>query len=95
MLAREGRLVLDAVQADEVIAGLERTLSAVRARLRIIRLWQQAPVPRLDELPDAVGRDVVNAVFADQLAPGRLELAVEEIPKYIEAVRRARRPAKT
>ncbi|WJK43976.1 hypothetical protein O7608_15810 [Solwaraspora sp. WMMA2056] len=90
MLAGEGRLVLDAARADEAIAGLERTLSEVRARLRLIRIWQCAPAGQVDDLPDDVGRDVVEAVFADQLAPGRLELAVVEIPKYIEALRRAR-----
>lgn len=90
VLAAEGRLVLDAMEADQVIAGLERTLSAVRARLRIIRIWQHGPTQPVDELPDELARDVVDAVFADQLAPGRLELAAVEIPKYIEALRRAR-----
>ncbi|MFV2023984.1 MULTISPECIES: hypothetical protein [unclassified Micromonospora] len=90
ILAGEGRLVLDPARADEAIAGLERTLSEVRARLRLIRIWQRAPLGQVDDLPDDVARDVVEAVFADQLAPGRLELAVIEIPKYIEALRRAR-----
>jgi hypothetical protein len=90
-LADEGRLVLDAAQADEAIAGLERTLSRVRARLRIIRIWQQAPTQSVGELPDELAPVVIDAVFADQLAPGRLELATVEIPKYIEALRRARR----
>jgi hypothetical protein len=92
-LADDGRLVLDAAHADEVIARLERTLSAVRARLRVIRLWQQAPTRRVEELPDELARFVVDAVFADQLAPDRLELATVELPKYIEALRRARRLA--
>jgi len=90
-LADDGRLVLDAVRADEAIARLERTLSAVRARLRVIRLWQQAPTRQVDELPDALSRYVVDAIFADLLAPDRLELATVELPKYIEALRRARR----
>jgi hypothetical protein len=34
-------------------------------------------------------QDVVDAVFADQLAPGQLERAATELPKYIEALRRA------
>ncbi|MEV0395554.1 hypothetical protein AB0I07_20900 [Polymorphospora rubra] len=89
-LAAEGRLVLDAAQADEAIAGLERTLSEVRARLRIIRMWQCLPAQRVDELPDDLAQDVIEAIFADQLAPGRLELAVVEIPKYIAALQRAR-----
>ena len=90
-LAEEGRLVLNPAQADEAIVRLERTLSAVRARLRIVRLWQQAPMQQVDDLPDELARDVVDAVFADQLAPGRLELATVELPLYIEALRRARR----
>ncbi|MBL7253216.1 hypothetical protein [Paractinoplanes lichenicola] len=83
-LAAEGRLRLDAGQADAAIAGLERTLSEVRARLRLLEHRQPGSAA---DLSDAV----VDAVFADQLAPGRLELATVEIPKYIEALRRARR----
>ena len=88
-LAAEGRLVLDPVRADQAIAALERTLSLIRARLRIIRIWQHSPAQRVEELPDELAQDVVDAVFADQLAPGRLERAVTELPKYIEALRRA------
>jgi hypothetical protein len=91
-LASEGRLVLDPGSADEAIAGLERTLALTRARLRIIRIWRQLPARRLDELPPALLQDIVDAAFVDQLAPGRLESAVAELPKYIEALRRARRP---
>ncbi|MEU7904001.1 hypothetical protein [Actinoplanes sp. NPDC049118] len=90
-LAAEGRLVLDPVSADEVVAGLERTLALVRSRLRILRLWEQLPVQRLDELPAELRQDVVDAVFVDQLTPGRLERAVVELPKYIEALRSAGR----
>ncbi|MBO4161983.1 hypothetical protein [Micromonospora antibiotica] len=89
-LAREGRFVLDAARADQAIAELESTLSTVRARLRILRIWRHAPPQRVDEIPDELALDVVEAIFADQLAPGRLELAAAEIPKYIEALRRAR-----
>ncbi|MGA5300908.1 hypothetical protein ACPCHT_13325 [Nucisporomicrobium flavum] len=89
-LAAEGRLVVDPVRADQAIAGLERTLSLIRARLRILRIWQHSPPQRVDELPDELANDVVDAMFADQLAPGRLEQAVTELPKYIEALRRAR-----
>ena len=89
-LAAEGRLVMDPARADQAIAGLERTLSLIRARLRIIRIWQHSPTQRVDELPEELAEDVIDAVFADQLAPGRLEQAVTELPKYIEALRRAR-----
>ncbi|PRY29544.1 hypothetical protein [Pseudosporangium ferrugineum] len=92
-LAAEGRLVLDPVSADETIAGLERTLSLIRARLRVIRIWEQSPTQRVDELPEELAQDVIDAVFADQLAPGKLEQAAAELPKYIEALRRACRYA--
>jgi hypothetical protein len=88
-LAAEGRLVLDAVQADEIIAGLESTLAQVRSRMRIIRIWQDQPMQRVDDLPEELAPDVIDAVFLDQLAPGQLEQASEELPKYIEALRHA------
>ncbi|GAA2565506.1 hypothetical protein GCM10010435_42840 [Winogradskya consettensis] len=90
-LATEGRLVVDTARANEVIEGLERTLSLARARLRVLKIWQHVPAQRVDDLPRELADDVVDAVFADQLAPGRLEQAVEELPKYIEALRQARR----
>lgn len=91
-LAEEGRLVLDAGRADEAIADLERVLTEVRARLRVIQRWRQAPTPRIGQLPAEPAAELVDAVFADQLAPGWWETVAEEIPKYIEALRRARRP---
>ncbi|WP_080640563.1 hypothetical protein [Salinispora arenicola] len=94
-LAEEDRLVIDAARADAAIAALERALSAVQARVRVLRRWQRVPVQRLDDLPDALADDIVHAAFADQLAPGRLEHAEIELPKYIDALRRARRPGPT
>lgn len=88
-LAAQGRLVVDAVRADEVIAGLEGTLAQIRARLRVIRIWEQLPAQRVAELPAELVQDVVDAVFVDQLAPGQLERAAAELPKYIAALRRA------
>lgn len=88
-LALEGRLVIDRVRADEVICGLERTLAQVRSRMQVIQLWQQIPARRFAELPDALAQHVVDAVFVDQLAPGQLEQAAVELPKYIEAIRLA------
>jgi hypothetical protein len=89
-LAAEGRLVVDAARADEIIAGLESTLAQIRSRLRVLRIWQQPPVRRVGELPDRLAGDVIDAIFLDQLAPGQLERAAAELPKYIEALRRAR-----
>ncbi|NLU79871.1 hypothetical protein HCA58_16055 [Micromonospora sp. HNM0581] len=90
-LAEEGRLVLDASQADDAIAGLERLLAEVHARLRVIQGWRQMPTSQVGQLPEEVAAEVVDAVFADQLTPGWWETVAEEIPKYIEALRRARR----
>lgn len=92
-LAMEGRLVIDAVRADAAIADLQRTLSAVQNRLHVLRVRQGRPTWRMDDLPDDLASDVVNAIFADQLSPGRLEQAEVELRKYIEAVRCARRPS--
>jgi len=89
-LAAEGRLVVDAVDADAAIAGLECTLAQIRARLRVIRIWQQMPAQRVDELPAELVQDVVDAVFTEQLAPGQLERAAAQLPMYIAALRRAR-----
>jgi hypothetical protein len=90
-LAAEGRLVVDAVRADEIIEGLQRTLEMITARLRVLRAWQQLPAPVVDDLAPDVVQSVVDAVFVDQLAPGQLEQAVAELPKYIEALKVARR----
>lgn len=86
-LAAEGRLVVDAARADEMIAELERTLVQIRARQRLIRGWQKKPGPCVGELV----QDAVDALFLDQLVPGQLEKAAVELPKYIAALRRARR----
>ena len=84
-LAAEGRLVIDADRADALLAGLEHTLAQVRSRLRLVRIWHELPRPA--PLTPAL----VDAAFTDQLVPGRLEQAACELPKYIEAVRLARR----
>ncbi|WP_249998641.1 hypothetical protein [Actinoplanes sp. M2I2] len=89
-LADEGRLVVDAARADEAIAGLERTLVEIESRLRILRAWRQDPVPPAGGWPEEDTPSVVEVLFADQVAPGQLERAATEIPKYIEALRRAR-----
>jgi hypothetical protein len=91
LLADEGRLVVDAPQADEVIAGLRRTLDMLTTRLRLVHIWQQLPEPAVDDLPAELSQSLVDAVFVDQLAPGQLERAIAELPKYISALERARR----
>jgi hypothetical protein len=89
-LATEGRLVVDAVRADGLIADLERTLDLVATRLRLVRIWQELPESAVDELPGALSQSIIDAVFIDQLAPGQLDRAVDELPKYIRALRLAR-----
>ena len=88
-LADQGRLVLDADEAEEIIAGLERTLETLATRVRLLDAWRTG-------LADAYGmpQQVIDAVFAEQLAPGRTDEAMRELPKYVEALRRAiRHPA--
>lgn len=90
-LATEGRLTVAAEQADEIIAGLERTLDTIKARLCVVRIWHRRTGPIMDDLPPELVQPVADAVFVDQLAPGQLERAVLELPKYIRALRLARR----
>jgi hypothetical protein len=92
-LASQGRLVLDPDQADRVIAELEETLRLVIARARLLELWRRLSGPVIDDLAPDVEQTVIDAVFADQLAPGRLESAMRELPKYVAAFKVARRPA--
>jgi hypothetical protein len=82
-LAVDGRLRMDPDQAGRVIADLERTLSVVRARLRLIEAWRLAPVDA-----ECAG-GTMDAVFQEQMCPGQLEEAAIELPKYVEALRRA------
>lgn len=91
MLAAEGRLVLDAEAADPVIAGLEATLLAMTRRLELLTVWRQNPGVPIDRLPAETAAALTDTAFADQFTPGRLEQAIEELPKYIEALRLARR----
>jgi hypothetical protein len=90
-LATEGRLVVESDRADRLIADLEQTLAVLRARLRVLEVWHQHPAPAIEKLPPEVADSIVDAVFAEQLAPGRLERAAEELPKYLAALKVARR----
>ena len=94
-LATEGRLVVDSERADELIADLERTLAILRARLRVLDLWRQDPAPAVEKLPPELAESAVDAIFADQLAPGRLAEAAVELPKYVAALKAARRHARS
>jgi hypothetical protein len=89
-LATDGRLVVDSDRADRLIADLEQTLAVLHARLRVLDVWRRNPHPHIEELPGYVAGSVVDAVFAEQLAPGRLERAAVELPKYVAALKAAR-----
>lgn len=92
-LAAEGRLVLDAEVADRTLADLRRSLDTVKARLEAVRRWNEQPRRSASALRGARSEDLVDGVFIQQIAPGLLERAASELPKYIAAVRAARRPA--
>ncbi len=89
-LADQGRFVVDAERADRLIADLKGTMALLAARLHMLRSWQRNGTS-IDDLEPAVADAVVDTLFADQLAPGRLERAAEELPMYLEALRIARR----
>jgi hypothetical protein len=94
-LATEGRLVVDSDRADELIADLEHTLAILQDRLRVLEIWHRHPAPAVEKLPPELTEAAVDAVFADQLAPGRLAQAAVELPKYVAALRAARRRARS
>jgi hypothetical protein len=91
-LATEGRLVVDADEADRALAGLQRSLDTVHARLAASRRWYDCADRRVTALCGEGAEDLVDGVFIGQIAPGLLERAAVELPKYIEALRMARRP---
>jgi hypothetical protein len=90
--AAQGRLVLDADEADEAIAGLERTLDLVSRRVQLLDAWRRREAD--PDFAGVVSQSIVDVVFAEVVAPGQLERALHELPKYLEAMRLAkRRPA--
>ena len=91
ILAAEGRLVVGPEQADALIAGLETTLGVVRERQRLLEIWRRMPEQNVDNLPADLAESVIHVVFDDQLAPGGIERAARELPKYVTALRMARR----
>ena len=89
-LAEAGRLVLDAAVADRVITDLEETIAKVDQRLRLVDSWQQ-PLARCDRSRLELTQNLVDALFVEQIAPGQLRDALVELPKYLAAIRIARR----
>lgn len=94
-LAEDGRLVLDVADADELIAGIECTLSLLRLRERDLQAWRQPSRRQRCWSDPFVEQLVFDAAFAEQIAPGRLEAALRELPKYLDAFRIARQQALT
>ncbi|MEV6488079.1 hypothetical protein AB0M20_05475 [Actinoplanes sp. NPDC051633] len=90
-LARDGRLTIEAAEAERLAGSLELTLAAVLERLRVVERWRQLDAPTLDGLPGPAAQVVADAIFQDQTVPGRLEQAADELPKYIAALRAAGR----
>ncbi len=80
-LAVSGALVLERGHADTLIADLTEALA-------VVRRWRHAntcPRNRLAELGEVEEQLGFDAAFAEQVAPGRLDRALAELPKYIEA----------
>jgi hypothetical protein len=90
-LAVEGRLVLDADQADQMIAALEATLDTVGTRSRLVELWRKLPRPAFHGFSPAAEQVLVDAVFIEQVAPGQMERVLLELPKYVEAFKLAKK----
>jgi hypothetical protein len=94
-LAAEGRLVLDPALADPVIAHLEATVREVDDRVERLDRWRRRPEPVTAAPARVIDQRVTDVVFADQIAPGQLEQAQRELPKYLAAFKIARRPSPT
>lgn len=89
-LARQGLFVVEADEAERVVASLLATLDEVATRLyrlELSRKLRDSGCPVTAE----VDRLAVDAVFEGQVAAERWERALVELPKYIEAFRTAAR----
>jgi hypothetical protein len=84
-LARNGSLVLDPGQAANVIADLQDTLEVVRDRMRVLASRTPGDHHHL------ASQHTVDALFTELLAPGQMERALDQLPKYIQALRIAGR----
>ncbi|RLK61983.1 hypothetical protein [Actinokineospora cianjurensis] len=88
-LAERGWLVVEPEVGRRVIAELLATLEAVRGRVRLAEMSRRLRETAGDRLVPEVDQAVVDSVFAEQITAGRWEQALVELPKYIEAFRRA------
>jgi hypothetical protein len=89
-LAAEGRLVLDAAQADRVIADLEHTIELVSAQLCRAELAWRLPLAAVRELLPATEGLITSAAFTEQVFPGQYERVLDELAKYVEAFKIAK-----
>ncbi len=89
-LAADGRLVLDPVQADRVLAELERTIELVSAQLCRAELARRLPLAAVRELLPATERMIIDAAFNEQVSPGRFEHILDELAKYVRAIKIAK-----
>jgi hypothetical protein len=92
-LANDGRLVLDAAQADRVIAELEHTIELVSAQLCRAELAWRLPLAAVRELLPATEGLITNAAFVEQVCPGQFERALDELAKYVKAFKIAKATA--
>ncbi|GAA3031564.1 hypothetical protein [Actinokineospora globicatena] len=88
-LADAGWLVVEPEVGLRVITQLQQTLDAVRDRVRLAEVSRRLRDTAGDDLAPEVDQAVVDSVFAEQITAGRWEQALVELPKYIEAFRRA------
>lgn len=89
-LAEQGRLVVDPGLAARLIDELEQTLAIVGERQQRVELARRNPPGTALEWAPGQQALVVDALFVEQVAPGRMERALVELPKYLEALRIAR-----
>ena len=89
-LAQSGAFVLDPERADGLIGDLEVALDLVRARISVNEMFVAQPRLSLDGFAPEVADAVAGAVFVEQVAPGRMEASLEELPKCIQALQLAK-----
>lgn len=90
-LAADGRLVLDPVEADRMIAELERTIELVSAQLCRVELAWRLRLVGVRELLPATERTIIDAAFLEQVSPGRFEHVLDELAKYLRAFKIAKK----
>lgn len=90
-LAKAGVLVLEAEVADPLIVDLENALDVARVRAFGAELATSSSWAEISTRFPEFERLAVDAAFTEQVWPGQTELALRELPKYIEALQLAKR----